>query len=472
MKKRLTAVRKYYGKNLSFIVIGVAIISCVIIIGLLTTRKITMFKFFTSDNSLNMGKYLILGVLCAVVYIVAMVWYILLKISNKRSLVLTVSLCVMGAIVARFCLMDFISYDYNIYLSKWVETMRPMSLKAAVTTPIGDYNMPYMYLIFIISKINFPQLYLIKLVSIVFDIVLAVSIMKLVSLKTESPEILSLAYVCGFFIPTVFMNSSMWSQCDVIYTAFCFLGLYYALKNKGLLSSILFGLAFSFKIQTIFILPVVIVLVVANKIKIKQLIGFIAAFVATLIPPIILGRQFKDTIGIYFTQVSEYPHLALNTHSFYTLISDEHYFDALNMVAIILAAVGCCVMLYISIENYKKLKLCDFVTLAFIFTALIPFLLPRMHDRYFYMCDVLSLVFAFYNRRRWYVPLIMIGCSFFDYTWYLFGSTPMIDIRLRTVAFLIVLIIVIKDFVKVIINSDEEKETTTTEQKKELVSVK
>jgi len=36
--------------------------------------------------------------------------------------------------------------------------------------------------------------------------------------------------------------------------------------------------------------------------------------------------------------------------------------------------------------------------------SLTPFVLPRMHERYFYPADALSLVAAFFNPELWFVP--------------------------------------------------------------------
>lgn len=39
--------------------------------------------------------------------------------------------------------------------------------------------------------------------------------------------------------------------------------------------------------------------------------------------------------------------------------------------------------------------------------ALAPFTLPRMHERYFYLADVIAVAFAFYRPRYFWVPLVM-----------------------------------------------------------------
>jgi Gpi18-like mannosyltransferase len=47
-----------------------------------------------------------------------------------------------------------------------------------------------------------------------------------------------------------------------------------------------------------------------------------------------------------------------------------------------------------------------------------------MHERYFYLADLLSILFAFYVPSHFFVPLIMIAISFFSYQPTLFGVEP------------------------------------------------
>jgi len=60
--------------------------------------------------------------------------------------------------------------------------------------------------------------------------------------------------------------------------------------------------------------------------------------------------------------------------------------------------------------------------------TLVPFLLPSMHERYFYLAEVLTVIAAFYlPRRLWHVPVLVQVASFLAYLHVLFpagGSLP------------------------------------------------
>ena len=69
-----------------------------------------------------------------------------------------------------------------------------------------------------------------------------------------------LAGVCILFSPTVILNGSVWAQCDSIFTFFCVLGVYYLAKKKDFLGAFYFSLGFCFKIQAMFLLPAIFII--------------------------------------------------------------------------------------------------------------------------------------------------------------------------------------------------------------------
>jgi Gpi18-like mannosyltransferase len=81
--------------------------------------------------------------------------------------------------------------------------------------------------------------------------------------------------------------------------------------------------------------------------------------------------------------------------------------------------------------------------LALLSVRLTPFLLPRMHERYFYPADALSLIVAFFNPDLWIVPFAFQLSSGLASAVYLKGKGPepvMFGALINTVV-LIVLIV-------------------------------
>jgi len=351
-------------------------------------------------------------------------------------------------VLVRGSLLYFKSIDYNNFLTHWVAKMRDLSIAEAMVSKIGDYNMPYLYVLMLISRFEISDLYLIKLVSISFDIVLAYYVMKIISIKFESINVQIAAFITTLCIPTVILNGAFWAQCDAIYTALAIAALYYGFTSKSIRSLIFFGLAFSVKLQTIFMAPVLLVFLFSEKIRIRHIWILLVTFLATLVPALIAGRSFMETISIYSEQTDSYPNMVLNTPNIYILLGNVK-FENFNFAAIMLAGVATASLLYFLYVNRKKITMpADYVSISFTFALLMPMLLPRMHERYFFMADVLAVVLAFFNKKRWYfAPMIIMG-SYMTYVRFLLGREYLIPVEYASIIMIFITLIAIKDLVE------------------------
>jgi Gpi18-like mannosyltransferase len=84
------------------------------------------------------------------------------------------------------------------------------------------------------------------------------------------------------------------------------------------------------------------------------------------------------------------------------------------------------------------------IELALLSVMLIPFVLPKMHERNFYPADVISILFAFYFPRYFVIPILMNIISFFSYQPTLFNVEP-VPISLLALCLLILIIILSRD---------------------------
>jgi len=85
--------------------------------------------------------------------------------------------------------------------------------------------------------------------------------------------------------------------------------------------------------------------------------------------------------------------------------------------------------------------------LTLVFALALPFLLPNMHERYFYLADVVSIIYAFCFPRFFYVAMIEQLCSFMSYTSYLFG-TQVLNLAYVALAVFFLLAITLADLVQ------------------------
>lgn len=89
------------------------------------------------------------------------------------------------------------------------------------------------------------------------------------------------------------------------------------------------------------------------------------------------------------------------------------------------------------------------VKLALVSAILMPFTLPHMHERYFFPADVLSIIYAFYFPRFFFIPILVISASFFSYVPVLFfNEVKPVLIPYLSVLMAIALIITIVDLAR------------------------
>ena len=335
-----------------------------------------------------------------------------------------------AAICVRCYYFEAHSGDYVSFLAKWVEYFRQNGGFKGLGGSVGNYNVTYLYFLALFSYSPLHDLYLIKLLSIVFDFVLAFYVMKLTQHIGRRKWALW-AFFVVLFLPTVVINGAKWAQCDSIYAAFAVAALYYALKNKMPLSLAMLAIAFSFKLQTAFIMPLWAVFFFTGRLKARWLWVFPAAFILAVLPALLLGKPFGEIIDIYVGQTEIYSDwLNLNSPSVYALLTPSDGKTARWMgiaAAFLLCAVVIAAAVFAKRKNSAKLYACYGLVLC----IGVPWLLPHMHERYFYIADVLSAALALADFKFIPVCALVQLSSFACYMVYY--GTPILSLKMASI---------------------------------------
>ena len=331
-------------------------------------------------------------------------------VNNKKILrILFLTAILLLAIVAKYLAYNYKSGDYEAFLKPWYDKIIELGKIKSLKYKIGDYNVPYMFILAIFSYIPISPLILIKTLSVIFDVILAIYSSKLVYefIKSNKNAILisDICFGVILFLPTVFMNSAVWAQCDSIYVTFVIMSLYYLKKDKVLTSFILLGIAFAFKLQFIFILPIYILLYFKrNDISILHFIIIPIVNVLMCLPAIIMGRGIKDCLLIYFSQTGTYKSLTLNYPNLYSLFGEVFQNQSKVLVLLTIAIIGM-ISFYLV---YRKVKINDNVIKIGLMLALITvYFLPRMHERYGFLVEILSIIYVFIYKKDFSLPVIL-----------------------------------------------------------------
>jgi len=374
----------------------------------------------------------------------------------------------------RWSVIEHTGSDYNNFLSPWFDYIAVNGNFAALKDEFSNYNPPYLYLltgaVYAVNSLGFlglTKIMAIKLISIFFDYFLAFWVYKVVSyfvqsqklegeetsninLQPKSAETKSsiepysktniienlttklpwIAFFTILFSPNVIFNSSIWAQSDAIYVSFLIMGLYYLLRQKYWVLMICFGLALSIKLQAVFFLPVIIVLLLHRKLNILQLLIVPVTFILTLIPALFAGRSWDSLIAIYQNQANTYNSLVMNAPTFYQWFGGFDY----TMFYPFALLIGITVAVGISYLFWQKISFNSvnfWIHLGLLSSTAIPFFLPKMHERYFFLADIMSIIYVFFvgfiilkrntvklkirRFNRFWIAIVINLISFFAY---------------------------------------------------------
>lgn len=340
--------------------------------------------------------------------------------SSTRNIVVCTSLLI-AAFMLRLYWFDYKTLDYIDFLHPWINYFRENGGFAALSHSVGNYNVPYLYFLALFSYFNESDwLYLIKLLSVFFEIVLAYASMKLVGLFCSGDNRKLTAFFAVLFLPTVLLNGSVWGQCDVILGAFSVLALYLALDDRPIASMICFAAAFAVKLQAVFILPIIAVLWYRGKFKLWHSLVFPAAYVVIVMPAVLMGRPFWDTITLYLNQTGSIGSgLNYNSSSIFAFFPNESNIEFWSAAGIICAVeFMLAVLIWLYVER-RNLNHSITLAAALLLSIGIPFLLPHMHDRYFFIADALALCFGIVFPKLCFIPVLVQFASLLGYHAYL-----------------------------------------------------
>ncbi|MBQ8091177.1 MAG: DUF2029 domain-containing protein [Pyramidobacter sp.] len=330
-------------------------------------------------------------------------------LKNARAWLIAVALTAL-AFALRGALLSYETLDYQDFLAVWVDWFRANGGVQALGMPVGNYNVPYLTLLALFSGAGLRDLYWIKLISVFFDIVLAFSAMQLVGRFTDRAWRKLLAFFLVLFWPTVVLNGSLWGQCDSIYSALLLLGLWLILADRPWAGVAAMGAAFAFKLQAVFLLPMLLLFWIAGKLKWYHLAAFPLVNLVLVLPAVLAGRGLFDALTVGFQQTGSIGD-ALNYNSpsvfaFFRYIQNAQAASRVGIVAaaLVLVLLALVVWYYRRSLNDRVLLLC-----AVIMSIAVPFFLPHMHDRYFFCADMMTLVLA--CTELWLAP-IALGCEY------------------------------------------------------------
>lgn len=384
------------------------------------------------------------------------------KITKENILFIAFVTITVISIIIRLYGIKFETHDMRGFLCRWFYNLKNAGGLLGIGKDISNYNAPYITIIATLTYLPIAPIVSIKMVSIIFDYLLAFFSAKLVKelLKDKYKKYIGLiVYSIIILLPTATLNSSYWGQCDSIYVSFIIISLIYLIREKYLKSFIFLGISFAFKLQFVFVLPIY-VLYFLSKRNIKNIYYFLILPITNFIlciPSIIFGKSIWSFITVYIGQTGENVNLvSMNFPGIYNMFCNieneinEVFVRYEYLPKIMIVITG---LIFLVVAIYVVAKKVKFNNNLIIEGALwsimiATFLLPYMHDRYMFAADIISVIYFMINgKKKIYVPIGINLCSLYTYIVYLSrGNLNFISIRYISIINFVIIILLNLNF--------------------------
>lgn len=309
--------------------------------------------------------------------------------------------------------------DWEMYWDPWISDLKEMGF-SYLATDRYDYAPSFVYILWVISKLPINPMTAYKSIHIVLDFAAAGVMGRMAAEVTGSKSKGICAYGVMLLVPTIWADSALWAQCDIIFMLFVLLCFYCLFREKPGAAMFFYGMAFAFKLQSLFIFPFLVILWVNKKIKIQHFLWIPGLYFLSIIPAWIAGRPLIELINIYMAQgAQDVWSLSIKWANIYQIIGNKYFLlEYAEAGTWLILGILMCIMFAMAQKRYRITN--EFIVqTALFFAILTPYILPHMHERYGCLADILAILYAVMNRKRFFIPIVQILISFNCYMAYL-----------------------------------------------------
>ena len=316
-----------------------------------------------------------------------------------------------------------VTVDMAVYLLPWFDHIAAVGPVAAFAQPFSNYTPLYLYLLTALTAFAglVQTLTLIKLLSLAGTVALAFAVRDLL-LRLQAPQANRGAALIAV-LPSLTLNADLMGQCDAMWAAACVMALAAAVDRRHATMLAWCGLALGFKAQAAFVAPFFVALAINRRIPFRLWPIAPAVTVATMLPAWAAGWPARDLAMVYLRQAEHFQALSMNAPNIWALVQALPL-GGVPLVGLALAAAVGGGAAYVARVSVTRLDQRMLIAAALLAPLIMVGLLPRMHERFFFLADVLSLVLALACRDRasWRIAILVQAGSSLGIIGYLVGS--------------------------------------------------
>lgn len=324
------------------------------------------------------------------------------KITQKNFRIMVIIISIIG-IILRIIGFPVECIDYVECFSVWSSQLKEIGNIHALAAYPGDYNYPYVTILYLLTFLPISSLYSIKTVSVMFEFLEAGLLSSIVMHAVTDKRhygMGALAYALVLCNPLVIINSSYLAQCEAIWAALGLLSFYLiVVKEKPAWSMIAFGMALSMKPQAIFILPFLLIFFFyKKKFSFLHILWIPVTIEVLCIPAIIGGCGWDCAIKQYRYLLGEYPSMFYYYPNIWTWFQKAPYY-VFGTMATVFTFITLLLFAVLFVKSGKKYVLQDYIQYAAWTAMTCTMLLPCMHERYNYLAEILLPVSAVFDKK-------------------------------------------------------------------------
>ncbi len=324
----------------------------------------------------------------------------------------------------------------------WGQSAREHGLLNVYTTPIYDeqygrialpnYLPPYLYVVWAASHVHHwfapselvgtPLASLIiKTPAILADVALLLILAFIVKRRYGEQWALGVAALYAF-IPFTGIDSVIWGQVDAVNGLFMVLCVWMLEKRRFALATLFFTVAFSVKLQSVVLLPLLLYEIIRYG-RLRDLwqsfgVGF-ATILALFVPFLFTGRA-REVFSVFTGSVGQFPSPSANAYNFWWLFSGGHWTarsDTVHFIGVPLVLWGGLLFfaaVVFALWFRSRMRQDEGLWLTAAFLAFAFFMLPtEMHERYLFPWFLLALpLLPLLRKMRW-----LFGALSVTFTW-------------------------------------------------------
>ncbi|MEG2718159.1 MAG: glycosyltransferase 87 family protein [Clostridia bacterium] len=305
----------------------------------------------------------------------------------------------------RYTYLPLLVADVEFLNAPWFDAIKAGGM-AAVLEPSLQYNYSplHLYLWTLATLLPWDTYTVLKLVSIAMEMLLCAACVVL--LRTLLPkQNKKLGSFVGFTLlwlnPVLLWNAAGWGQADASFALFCVLALWLLLKEKPAWALAALGVALAWKLQAIFLLPLFMMAYFCGKKRFSALWFLLVPGILVLsgVPMMLIGESPLFAVQVYLGQTDLYSQITYNYPNIYALMGEAigsktmilGMFSRTGMALCIAALGGMAVWLItkkVTLQSRATVLLGAWCVLCCVF------FLPRMHERYGIVGELLLLCWA------------------------------------------------------------------------------